>query len=254
MNDTNLQEIRKKLSTIITQHKLEKYLNTEKLEKEIYSSNISDNTELLTKVMTILDKNSINIDEVNKILQVVMDLWNYAPHKELEGKSPHEKAIELYGKIPTQEDVSNPIQNMKFDHNEILSQKDVEFPIIEIEKLQKPFAEQINNILIPEYLNYLATKYKQKTIERHIFVAGLFLNQALFAGFREYSQIDDIFAFDHFPVWWQSHVTLKMSETAVENSIVKFINFMYNKFKLNIFREDGSNTKIENNPIVSPYY
>ena len=60
------------------------------IKKVIY--NEEDNDDLM-KAFAVFDRGG-DIDEMNEILEVVNDAWNYFPHKCLNGLSPMEKILE----------------------------------------------------------------------------------------------------------------------------------------------------------------
>lgn len=69
----------------------ESKLTSEGIKSAIYNENdVND----LNKIIFSFDKGQ-NIDELNKIIQIINDAWNYFPHKCLDGLSPFEKFIEV---------------------------------------------------------------------------------------------------------------------------------------------------------------
>lgn len=51
----------------------------------------------LTKIISVFDK-GVGISELNKILDIINDAWNYFPHKSLNGLCPMEKILEYQDK------------------------------------------------------------------------------------------------------------------------------------------------------------
>jgi len=75
------QEIEKDLTNLLKTHNSE--LDLDYIKKIIYNENGQDD---LTKIIVIFDRG--RPDELQNILDLIMDAWNYFPHKKLGGKSP----------------------------------------------------------------------------------------------------------------------------------------------------------------------
>jgi len=82
------KKIEKELEKLLKQTKNDFCLND--IKEIIYNEN--DQNDLI-KIMEMFD-NGQDIDELNKILAVVNDAWNYFPHKCLGDLSPAEKILE----------------------------------------------------------------------------------------------------------------------------------------------------------------
>lgn len=52
----------------------------------------------MQKVIAIFDRGG-DISELNNILELVSDAWNYFPHKSINGLSPMEKLLEYQNKL-----------------------------------------------------------------------------------------------------------------------------------------------------------
>lgn len=79
------KEIEKKLEELLKQTKSD--FSLENIKEIIY--NEKDQNDLV-KIIEIFDKGQ-NIDDLNSILAIVNDAWNYFPHKCLNGLSPAER-------------------------------------------------------------------------------------------------------------------------------------------------------------------
>ena len=79
------EEIEKKLEELLKQ--TESDFSLEDIKKIIY--NEKDQNDLV-KIIEIFD-NGQNVDDLNSVLAIVNDAWNYFPHKCLDGLSPMEK-------------------------------------------------------------------------------------------------------------------------------------------------------------------
>lgn len=62
----------------------------DEIRKAIYHE---QDQSVLSEIISKFDKGQ-DIDELNKILAIVNDAWNYFPHKILNGLSPVEKILE----------------------------------------------------------------------------------------------------------------------------------------------------------------
>ena len=82
--ETKRKEIEKKLSEFIEKHGIQ--TNFEEIKNIIYKEEDQGD---LNKIISQFDLGQ-NIDELNDIVQVVNDAWNYFPHKILNGLSPME--------------------------------------------------------------------------------------------------------------------------------------------------------------------
>lgn len=83
------QEIEDAISKLLKE--TESKLMLEDIKSAIYNENdIND----LNKIIFSFDKGQ-NIDELNKIIQIINDAWNYFPHKCLDGLCPYQKFLEV---------------------------------------------------------------------------------------------------------------------------------------------------------------
>jgi hypothetical protein len=65
-------------------------LSLEEIKDIVYNE---DGTESMRKIILSFDQGQ-DIDEMNRILQIISNAWNYWPHKKLNGLSPAEKLAE----------------------------------------------------------------------------------------------------------------------------------------------------------------
>jgi len=82
------EEIRKDLLDLLKNSNSD--FTLEDIEEVIYNEK-GDNE--FSKIISIFDKGQ-NLDELNEILQLLNDAWNYFPHKNLGGLCPMEKILE----------------------------------------------------------------------------------------------------------------------------------------------------------------
>ena len=65
-------------------------LSLEEIKDIVYNE---DGNESMRKIILSFDQGQ-DIDEMNRILQIISNAWNYWPHKKLNGLSPAEKLAE----------------------------------------------------------------------------------------------------------------------------------------------------------------
>lgn len=174
-----------------------------------------------------------NIDELNSIMQVFTDAWNYFPHKSLKGKSPEQMVEESLKKNPSLAKKDNQrmpdmiVGGVKMPWDEYWKM------IREMERLQIPFKNWIKSDLLPKYKKFLGQKFSERTIAKHYEVADIFFERVLRVGFIEFEQIRKDFIQKEFPRWWQTHVMMNnLSEKEVISSLrnlFEFINLVYSK-------------------------
>ena len=82
------KEIEGRLEKIIQE--IGSIFSLEDIKQAIYEE---DDSKCLSEIIAMFD-NGQELDELNKILEVVNDAWNYFPHKIIDGLSPAEKLIE----------------------------------------------------------------------------------------------------------------------------------------------------------------
>ncbi len=86
------KEIEQELTDMLEEAKSE--FTLDHIRDAIYEEEDSDD---MMKVVAMFD-NGGNATELENVLELVSDAWNYFPHKLLGGISPAEKALEYHGK------------------------------------------------------------------------------------------------------------------------------------------------------------
>lgn len=105
---------RKEIETSVSKllKKTQSDFKLEDIKSSIYNENdIND----LNRLISFFDKGQ-NIDELNKIIQIINDAWNFFPHKCLNGLCPFEKFIEAQKERG--KELSPPSANYGDDLNE----------------------------------------------------------------------------------------------------------------------------------------
>ncbi|KKQ71635.1 MAG: hypothetical protein UT33_C0008G0053 [Candidatus Peregrinibacteria bacterium GW2011_GWC2_39_14] len=172
-----------------------------------------------------------DIDELNDVMQVFVDAWNFFPHKALKGKSPHEAYLEIYGERAGEQprDMKDRAERPKVmvgGHEMELDE--FHAMIKEMEKAQKPFKEWIEKDALPKYQKYLEQIVKtEKACEEHYSVADLFFQRALHLGFIDLKSIRQDFIQKEFPHWWPTHVMYSnLKPAGVKKSLSLFFEFI----------------------------
>lgn len=180
-------------------------------------------------------RNVEDIDEINRILQIFVDVWNFFPHRDLDGKSPDQlmrefRGIENKGKAPQGgKDQAMPkiiCGGREFSWDEYWAMAK------ECERAQKPFRNWIEKQVMPAYLAHLVERYRgERTIKSHERVADIFFKRALHLGFVNFGELHSRFVWDEFPAWWQTHVLDDYrSEDQIRSSLEKLSYFLHLHF------------------------
>ncbi len=84
------KEIEKELLEMLK--KTQSNFRLDDIKKVIYNEESHND---LTKMITMFDQGQ-DLAEINEILEVINDAWNYFPHRCLDGLCPTEKILEYY--------------------------------------------------------------------------------------------------------------------------------------------------------------
>jgi len=151
-NKLKISDIEKDLMNVINKYGISNKLSVDKIRKIIFKDNKLSAKEAFNKFeIKVLRFFPIieDIDELNLIFQTLNNAWNYFPHAALGGKSPYEMMDNNVDKNIINKKMPNVIvggHEMSWEKYEIM--------IKEMEKLQKPFKNWIDNLL-QEYKKYL---------------------------------------------------------------------------------------------------
>lgn len=168
-----------------------------------------------------------DVDEMNNILQVFIDAWNYFPHKELGGKAPNDLVQEAMKKEPQPEVKSRKMPKVVVGGRE-MEWDEYERMLKEMERMQKPFKKWIKRDVLPKYEKYLEQTLKNKRArEEHYNVADIFFDRVLHVGFVNFEEIRPNFIQKKFPRWWPTHVMYSdLEPEEVRDSLKKFFAFI----------------------------
>lgn len=168
-----------------------------------------------------------DINELNDILRVFTDAWNYFPHKSLKGKSPDEMAKEALKNNSSLERKDNQKMPDVIVGVEKITWNEYWKMIKEMEQMQIPFKDWIKNDLLPKYKKFLEQKFGKQTVDKHYEVADIFFERVLHVGFINFDQIRADFIQKEFPRWWQSHAMMSsLSEQEVVSSLKNLFEFI----------------------------
>lgn len=225
--------IEQELQNLINKYGLNKKLTVNKIKKLVWQAKGASAMEAVNKYQkkclsyfSDLEK----IDDINEILKLFMDAWNYFPHQSLKGKSPNEIFANEVKRQPAPTGRSMPKvivggQEMEWEQYEAM--------LKEMEKQQKPFRKWVETEAMPKYQKYLETTLAKKTREKHFEVADIFFERALHVGFVNFNEIRRVFIQKEFPRWWQTHVLMNsLKEKEIVSSLQKlfeFVEFTFNK-------------------------
>lgn len=178
-----------------------------------------------------------DIDELNDIMQVFTDAWNYFSHKELNGKAPNDLMNEAM------ENASKDIPVVRSTPKVIVGNVEMEWDeyqemLKEMEREQKPFKKWIDKDAMPKYQKFLEQTVKNKKIREELYyVAEMFLRRVLHVGFTNFQEIRSSFVQKEFPCWWPTHIMYSSLEpNQVKESLKKFFEFIELVYSIDMIR------------------
>ncbi|HCC29093.1 MAG TPA: hypothetical protein DEQ03_03390 [Marinilabiliales bacterium] len=224
------QEVLKNLTELISKKK-SKGLTVTMVKKMVENEDGDPKVSVNNYVMKTMKgfQNKKSVDELNKIVGIFMDFWNYWPHKSLGNKSPSDlitKEMEKHEKCQSKiEDTKVRVGNteMSWDKYELMLKR--------MEETQKPFKKWLNEKFKPDYFTYLKNMYSKRVYETRRDVCDLFFDRCLYLGFTDLEKIRPEYAIIEFPFWWQTHVMWgSLSETRISGYIEDMFVFIYDKY------------------------
>jgi len=230
MKITPLQKEQERLKKVFdgTVHELglKKNLSSEFIIELVYvagerwgdKAHLNFQKEISQKLSRVKDQN-----KVFKIIELAFAFWNHFPHKDMANKTPFELIQETNRQTP----LSLPSEPKVIVGNHEMTMNNYQAMLEEMEKAQEPFRHWLQDKVIPAYAKFLQSTYKPTTIKKHASVADILCSRMLMLGFVSPEHVRPDFLFTEFPVWWQTHVMFgNYTETAVENSVIEFLNFI----------------------------
>lgn len=237
MNETKtIESVEKKLQNLLDKYKLPKKINITMVKDWIWNDEGERGLDAVHRFQKKWLKYFARIkdmDELNNIMQIFTDAWNYFPHKSLKGKSPEqmvEKSLKKNPSLARKDNQKKPdiiVGGQKMAWDEYWKM------IKEMERMQVPFKNWIKNDLLLKYKKFLEQKFSKKTVDKHYEVADIFFERTLHIGFVHFDQVRKDFIQKEFPRWWQTHVMMNsLSEKEVLSSLrnlFEFINLVCGK-------------------------
>lgn len=224
------QEVLKNLTELIDKKK-SKGLTVAMVKKMVEEESDDPKMSINSYTMKTMKgfQNEKSVDELNKIMGIFMDFWNYWPHKSLGNKSPSDLVTEEMEKqkgYPTKmEDVKVRVGGAE------MSLGNYELMLKRMEESQKPFKNWLEEKFKPDYFAYLENKYSKKVYETRRDVCDLFFDRCLYLGFTDLEKIRPEYAIFEFPCWWQTHMMWgSLSETRISGYIEDMFVFIYDKY------------------------
>ncbi|MBD3244725.1 MAG: hypothetical protein GF335_01900 [Candidatus Moranbacteria bacterium] len=99
--DKSRKQVENNLKKLLKDYSLEKKLSVQKVKDWIYNSSQDSPGDEMNKYQKKIFKyfqKVKNLDELEKIMNVFIECWNYFPHKSLDGKSPFEMVKKFQSK------------------------------------------------------------------------------------------------------------------------------------------------------------
>lgn len=239
-NEKNPKRVEKAINSLFEKYDIQKKISVVDLKSWIWNATggaMEASTKFHKKCLNLFPP-ADDIDEMNEIVQIFVDAWNYFPHKELDGKSPNQMYKEIYGEKT--DALHGKIQDKKDSPKVRVGDHEMEWDefekmIKEMEEVQKPFKKWIKKEALPKYRKYLEQIVKnKKKCEDHYGVADIFFQRVLHIGFVELKDIRRDFIRIEFPRWWPTHVMYSdLRPVEVKKSLKLLFEFIELVYKFN---------------------
>ena len=237
-----VKQIEKKIQGLIEKYNLNEKLTVSMIKDWIWKESgetVMEASNRFNKKVFGYFKNVKTIDELNEILHIFADAWNYFPHQILGGKSPNQLVKEALKKQPdlkkrkTEKMPDFIVGGKRIPWDEYWAM------MREVEELQKPFKKWVQERVLPEYQDYLTNeeKWSPEIVKKNLKVAEIFFRRAMWLGFINFDEIGPEFAKYEFPRWWQTHVLgSDLDENEIWHSLKNLFRFLAIKYKINTER------------------
>jgi hypothetical protein len=235
----NKKEIEKELQKLIDRYHLNEKLTVEVIKNWVFEEKgetASESTNRFHKRVFSYFKDLKDIDELNEVLGIISDTWNYFPHKSLGGKSPTQLVKEELKIHPELKKKSREMPEVIVGGRK-MSWNDHSKMIKKMEELQKPFRRWVKDEVLPNYRNYLKKEKSlpKEVVEKHYEVADVFFDRAMWIGFLNFEEIRTEFAKYEFPRWWQTHVMGNdLDENEIWSSLKILLGFLTEKYGIDV--------------------
>ncbi len=198
------------LRALIEEYDLSDQLSVDKVKEWVYESGdvstIEASRKYNEKVLSYFP-DIPNIDEINRVLMVFVDAWNYFPHKSLQARAPNEMVDEL----------------------KKMEEKKTEEHFKYAEENLDEYLDWAGKNVLPNYEKHLKQgNLSEEEIEGAMGVASAFIEQCGRMGFFDFAAIHPGF-FSDFPDMVEIQDTeknVKIRKKDVETYLKDFLNFL----------------------------
>lgn len=236
-----------KLQKFIDKYNLSDKLSVEEIKKWVYEEKghgLESINLFQKKIIECFDEKVISQErKINEVLDVMMDVWNFFPHKSLGGKSPNEmvmQSVKDFNKAAKQivkQEVDTGAKNMPdiICGGQKMKWDDYWAMIKEMEKRQEPFKNWVEKEVLPKYEKFLTSAVVKNKKDDYYAVADSFFNRALNLGFIEFNQIRIDFIHKEFPHWFPTHVLfVNLTKKEILEALKKLFEFLNLVFDIDI--------------------
>jgi len=236
----NKKEVEKELQNLIDRYHLNEKLTVEVIKNWVFEEKgktVSESVHRFQKRALDYFKDLKDVDELNEVLGIITDAWNYFPHESLGGKSPSQ-IVKEGSKIHPERKKSRQMPDVVVGGRK-MSWDNYSKMIKKMEELQKPFRRWVDKDALPNYRNYLekGKNLPQQILEKNYKVADVFFDRAMWVGFLNFEEIRAEFAKYEFPRWWQAHVMGNdLDENEIWSSLKILFGFLAEKYGMNVKR------------------
>lgn len=233
-----MNRIERNIKEIIKKYKLEKKLNLEMMKSWIYNEKGKTPIEASNKYSIKYMKFFSQIEdqeEMNIIIKVFTDAWNYFPHKILEAKSPIDIYKKELKKQSRRKSKSNKMPRVRVGDREFSWYEYQKFLDL-MHKTQEPFKQWIDKHVLIGFKKHVKENYKKELSDKIFSVAEIFFERVLWVGFTDFETIRPEFVIKEFPKWWLTHVIGNKQEQQDVRNNLKILFEYINK----IFGDDIS--------------
>jgi len=225
-----------KIQKLINEYNLSQKLKLSDIKKWVYNetgSGIETINKFQKKIFSFFNPDKLKSTDWDKILDAIMDAWNFLPHKSLGNKSPNQMTMESIKDINKKgkEEINNSKPNIFCGGTE-MKWDDYWSMLKEMEKQQKPFKEWVEKEVLLKYKNFLEKTIVKAKTEDYYQVADIFFERVMSVGFIELNEIRKNFIQKEFPHWWPTHIMFsnlnqKQVLTALQK-LFEFLELVYN--------------------------
>lgn len=233
-NNKTPKQVEENLAHFFEKYGIQKKVTVEDIKKWIWNSTgpVMEASQKYQKKCFNLIPRIDDIDELNNVIKVVTDAWNFFPHKALDGKSPHQMYIETYGEKVEKQPLGKQKMPKIVVGGKEMEVEEFQAMIKKMENEQRPFKKWIEEDALPKYQRYLEQIMQvKKACEEHYDVADIFFQRALHVGFLNLGSIRPEFIKNEFSRWWPTHVMYSnLTPEGVKKSLgilFEFIELVY---------------------------